>query len=466
MKLNFGIFETEFYKFPQKFIKEETDEISAIENYNDENSTHPNILKRKKNVERMLEDEEKTGEKFLISEQEFIEIRKVARFELSYLYRIENSFEKAIYNSFLLLRSNPNNKYLKTNIGESLYGLNYYKNNASFSKAHIRYKKVEGLSQQVNFFFEKMKKTDLNILTMRYLWSLTNEFGNDKYISALADSTINEVAQYFKDDLSDFPTKINKLSKDSLSEQEYEKLSKTEKIKYNKRKKSDKNYYFYALVGVKNTFELFEKYDKQLIKKNENDNLSYKQLAEKRKTEAQKRKIEINKGKSLGIDSLYMIRPYFEMTADDIKYKDKIYKYQRKKKYFNETINKIANKLEITILPIDFDNLNENETDKLNDYTVIKTWIYENYFQNNNNFIMASMKYLSKIADISKIKHLAWVGITYDYETPRYSLYIYEIKTGKVILYYKNVMHNLQNDLLKTHIHYSFTQVKRKPKNN
>jgi len=465
IEFDFGIFESEYYKFPKKLIKEETDEISAIENYNDVNSTHPNILKRKKYVERMVGDIEQTGSKFIVSENEFKEAQKAARFELSYLYRIENAFEKAIYNSFLLLRSNPDNKYLKTNIGESLYGLNYYKNSSSYSKAHVRYKKIEGLSQRVNYFFEKIKKSELNIITLRYLWKLHNQFEGDQYINALADSTINEVAKNFKDDLSSFPTKVNKIIKDSLSKEEYEQLSKTDKIKYNKRRKSDVNYYFYSFVGVKNTFDLFEKYDKEVIKNNEEENLSYEELAKKRKKEGRKKKEEIKKGKSLGIDSVYMISPYFEMTKDDLKYNDKIKKYYKRKEFLETTINKIAEKINLTISPINFNNLGINETDKFNDYTVIKNWIYENYFQNNNNFIMASMKYLAKIAEKSKIKHLVWVGITYDYETPKYSLYVYEIKTGKIIMYYKNMVNRLPKDLMKTQIYYSLKQIKRKPKN-
>jgi len=179
VKFDLGFFESKNYIFPESFLLKEYNEISAIENYDDSKSSHPNIIKRRTKILNEITNKKQEGKKFQVSEKEFYTAQEIARFELSYLYQISNNFEKAIYNSYLLLKKYPENKFLKTNIAESLYGLTFYKNRDDFEKAHIKEDIIEGYSQQVFNLFEKLSSDELNLLTLRYLWNLKTTYKND-----------------------------------------------------------------------------------------------------------------------------------------------------------------------------------------------------------------------------------------------------------------------------------------------
>src|SRR5690606_17153394 len=92
-----------FYKFPSGYTPSKGKEISADEDEDDEESTHPNIRKRKAELENQLDKKDITNLKadFLLGTDYFNFIQQQSRVELFYILLNVAQYEKAYYLSYL-----------------------------------------------------------------------------------------------------------------------------------------------------------------------------------------------------------------------------------------------------------------------------------------------------------------------------------------------------------------------------
>ncbi|MCH8905074.1 MAG: M48 family metallopeptidase, partial [Bacteroidetes bacterium] len=151
-------FESSDLIFPEDYFLEEVNEIAMDDDYDDTKSTHPNIRRRRKKLDKITRDESNEGRvEYTLPESKFAKVQTIARFELSRLYLINRDYAKSIYNSFLLLKIHPENKYLRTTIARSLYGLSKYKNDGSFRRVHERSKNIEGNIHQLYYFINELE---------------------------------------------------------------------------------------------------------------------------------------------------------------------------------------------------------------------------------------------------------------------------------------------------------------------
>ena len=443
VEFKLSLFESDSYVFPDEYILNEYNEITAIENYDDTHSTHPNILKRRSALLSVLAGyKDNNTKKFIVSEKDFFEAKKISRYELSLFYRVYNELEKAIYNSYILLKEDPNNKYLKTNIAENLYALACYKNRGHYSKVHTNYKKIEGYSQQVNYLFTKLKKNELNLLALRYSWLLKTEYPEDTYISQITDSIIKENSIYLKLNLTDLPTEV--LVK--LDSSEYENLSKTEKIKYNKKLKpeQEENYYYNALIGLENANEIFAKYHSFANKENENN-----------ETEINTEKN--NKTTSLGVDKAILLTPYIEIKYKAFSEKG-MQKYLERRNDFLNSFMKSADKLDISIEKYNINDIKKNDVKKFNEHALFSLWIYE-MTVGINGIISGTEKYIKSNYDNSDKHYFINTGISEKNNNPYYYLILYNIKNGNITYTYKNYLKRLNRDYITSNIYNSLYKI-------
>ena len=86
--------------FPDRDYK-----IKAIEDYDDSRSTHPNIRKRKERAIEAIDEIRKWGDvTYAIGQEEFIYVRKLARFESIRTDMLDAQYGNALYTIFLLER--------------------------------------------------------------------------------------------------------------------------------------------------------------------------------------------------------------------------------------------------------------------------------------------------------------------------------------------------------------------------
>jgi beta-barrel assembly-enhancing protease len=195
--------ETGDLKFPESYFLKELTAINGNEDTRNKTEekyrTHPDIDKRIVDMQQLTEGKDNTGrQNFLISEKEFFEFRKIARFELCRLYLIERRYEDAFYSAYILLQDDPESVYLKKIIVKSLYGLTKFLNASKFSEVHVNHNKKQGESQQVNYLFHSTTKNELNLTAINYAWRLHELAPQDEEVNKILKELVYDACKYNK----------------------------------------------------------------------------------------------------------------------------------------------------------------------------------------------------------------------------------------------------------------------------
>jgi len=261
------IFEDEYFKLPEEVTNVSKNPITAVEDYNDTNSTHPNIKKRRANIYDEIANIEvpDSGAIFLISEDRFKKAQKIARYEVCQLYLNDANYGKALYSSYLLKLEDTNNLYLDRVFTYSLYALSKYRNylvdretkrveylnsNPYIRKAYEKDEDVgkfvldgvEGNSSVLYKIINNLDDDALNILALKNVYETHLKYPDDSFMQKLLEDIIYDLVIYHDYSFDDFKNTENIIvSADTLdfkeiSEEEYNALTKYQKIKYDKKK--------------------------------------------------------------------------------------------------------------------------------------------------------------------------------------------------------------------------------------
>ncbi len=175
-----------------KVSKEDEDpEDKSDEDEEDKASTHPSIDKRLDDLHDAIHDQDKKERKhFIVSENAFFFIRKVARFELVRLNLLNQSYEGALYNSYNLLQDDPNSKYLRKSVAKALYGITMYANTGNMSMIHVKKKYTQGEWQQLPNLVGKLKAEGVSVWALNYIWQLKKEYPMDTELKLIFDDVM------------------------------------------------------------------------------------------------------------------------------------------------------------------------------------------------------------------------------------------------------------------------------------
>jgi hypothetical protein len=119
-------FNDSFYSIPEKNFIDSAIEISADEDGDDEDRSHPNTQFRKLNLEKYIKGQV-DGQLNYFPSVDFEEVLKISRYELGYLLIIRGSYVKAFYHAFLLENIYGESQYTSELKAGALYGMNKYK---------------------------------------------------------------------------------------------------------------------------------------------------------------------------------------------------------------------------------------------------------------------------------------------------------------------------------------------------
>ena len=138
-------FETPYMRFPHNYFLAEINQIKGDEEYDETKSTHPSIKSRRDIMQMMISEKANDGKKeFILPKEDFFKVRALARFESIHQYILLRDYGNAIYNSYIMLKEYPGNKFLETSIAYSMYALAEYKIKGSLVGILTAYKNVEG----------------------------------------------------------------------------------------------------------------------------------------------------------------------------------------------------------------------------------------------------------------------------------------------------------------------------------
>jgi Zn-dependent protease with chaperone function len=457
---------------------EEVDSIK-IEDDEDELSTHPSVLDRKGKLREWLQaDKEIKGNRFIVSETDFLNVRKIARFEICNILVSNRSYSAAIYHSFLLLKKYPKNKYLRTCVAKSLYGLAQYKNDDRLDELYYEHDKIQGEMQRAFYLFEKLDKEDLNTLAIRYCWELFREYPNDAYIKYSTKDLVEDLVIYGVEDIDKYYDKIY-LAAESAIDLQVEILSPE---RQQGRKPS--------------SFSILDIWEEVTFQEYIANGKRYKKKFEERvaKTDKEYRQEQL-KGKSLGIDNVIFINPFYlhvNLLKDRVDY---LYS-EEKQSTIKEYIEKNAKKLDLEVNVLDMQNLDSSmKASYYNEIVIIDNWVNEllehnmymicsNYNEvlpltekyNTNHFAYTGVYTARKSSIIPNIVDLALIGmiftapvgvfnsVTKNKESV-YFTFVFDFKSHSIVLRDSNGMKiNDKPAVIKSNLYWSMMQMKRASK--
>lgn len=209
-------FNKNFMTIPVGYFLKDVDPIYSDDNYEDRNSTHPNVRKRRMALMTEVDTVTNGGTHlFLVSKDEFLRVREASRYEICRLHLIDRNYPCAIYSSYMMLKRHPNDIYLQKIIGRCLYELAAY-NQVTYSAGSYNpflmydffggyggrysalnrtgyyripdFKDYPGQQQQLFHLFHEIDPDELTVLALSYNWNLHKTDPADNFQKSLCDS--------------------------------------------------------------------------------------------------------------------------------------------------------------------------------------------------------------------------------------------------------------------------------------
>ncbi len=204
-----SLVETDFYQFPDNYFLTNVAPISSRADAVDTLSTHPNVEKRRAAAADVIASLSNNGRSvFVQPESLFYEIRNLARFECINYFLTEHQYDQAFYNTYVLLKSFPDNKFLNAALAASVYGFSKHKNYGSASDVIASHKDLEGEMQQTSYFLSKLTRQEASLLAVRFAWKARENDPDNAYLTRILKDALKDVFVKNKmkyQDFSDFP---------------------------------------------------------------------------------------------------------------------------------------------------------------------------------------------------------------------------------------------------------------------
>lgn len=406
-----SIFEFGSYIIPLTFQLDKVAGIKAVDDYDDENSSHPNLLKRRKKLGRIIDKRE--GENYIISESLFNHCRKIARFELSRLHLVNRDYVESIYNSFLLLRKNPGNRYLRLSIAKALHGLTVYESESDLNDVLQNYEDIEGESQQLYHLFDQLGEGELSILNLNYIYRLKKDFPEDETIDRLYKRALRLMIFENELVLDDFYTvsldsmkSQNKLEMDSLKGR-HRANSKVAKIK---SKELDieggnaDNYWKYAFVEFLKDDQFIE--DLEDMEEEYEDSKNSNTL--KRHTSPDNSRF--GKNVSLGINKAMVVTPKYINLDQRDENGIKFLSSEQNLITYKAMLNQCADLVNLDLDFLDYKSKNRINASTFNNMAILKSWTNERMNHVNHDVLVSDFDNISEAIEAMGSPYLINTG--------------------------------------------------------
>jgi beta-barrel assembly-enhancing protease len=461
----------------------------------DKKSSHPNIAARRKLIDDLLAKTNRTqGKNFLISEERFKEVQKIARFELPMLFLHHGEMPEAVYTAWLLLGKEPNSVYLKKCLVKGLYYHAKCKNDPDYEVENTE-KDIEGESQQVHRLMHTLGDKELLVLALREAWKLHITIPEDQEIKTIVEDLFVEMMESvkniseFKNTLPDAVVEIKTVEKPAEEKTKYDKI-KDKKVT-TEPKKADWQYAFVKYVDDERFKKAFET-GKAEYKKREERRAFY-QSSKGRKQWAKEQKKERKKGQQLGIKNVVVVNPFYLKLDARKENAVQFVQSETGQEHLTQLMDEVGKKSDLKMTVLNVSELKAEQTDRFNEVRLLNDWYSEQVRYDELSLTPGTEQ--TKIDAISKkyntdyflwmgvislrerkrVPYLSWITSAifpvvmpfafYKTVKPEYDMLFYailfDVKTGRrrtVKMEYFDKQDS--NTLLKAHIFDTFTQIR------
>ncbi|MFI5172384.1 MAG: M48 family metallopeptidase [Chitinophagales bacterium] len=409
-----------YYALPGEYFLDSLNAISAEEDYDDAESTHPNIKKRREAMFiaiKNVNDDNRNA--FILPEEEFHHIQKLCRYEGCELFLNNLEYEDAFYQAYLLQQTDTSNIYLKRVMAESLYALSIYHTAGNLPENHRYYKKIEGNSEQVFYFFYKIKDPELNTLALKYTWEAHLADPSNTQLSAMCQQLASDlqiknetsIKSFYNAKQAEGAMAKNKMIKldtieieeDAVVIEEPKTKSKYQKIKEETKTKpvegkSDKpdTYWRYAFVDYMEDPQFTE----------------LMASTDETETESEEEKNKIKEEYQLGLNKIVFVNPLY-VSIDERNEKVEYEKAETNRIELKDKIFLNASLLKLDVEYIDHNSIEQGEAEKFNDLSLLNRWIAEklDHMENEVDIINLTNDELKELSGKYDAENFAWMGI-------------------------------------------------------
>lgn len=234
---------------PEKVFNKPKTEISAAENYNDRFASHPNIAKRKEEIQAEIDSLKAWNNRIAFNQTTFDEVRSICRFEFVLNDVYANNTIEALYAIYVLEKEYPNSRFLKNcksqiwleNITysdeyEDYSESDYYSEDYEYDEFESEYEgQISVFAQGYSRLTSEAKLTiAIRIIRDNYLKDTTDKLARkfwEKAVELAALSGSFDVANYSK---LTFQQAVNKFNVDKLKADSLREIEGLVPVKHNK----------------------------------------------------------------------------------------------------------------------------------------------------------------------------------------------------------------------------------------
>jgi predicted Zn-dependent protease len=406
-------FNSENIFLPLHLFPKKKYEIKAEEDYDDSNSSHPNIKKRKDSVEVIIGSYQNWGEnEDFLGRPRFEQVRNIARFENVRSDILEANYGDGLYSIFLLERDFPTSMYLKRMKAQVWLNLLIYKKENKANKTLDNISDLEGESAPVHFMLKKLSREGMSTVALRQVYDLHKAYPEDVELNAIYTKLIDELAavesfkieNYSKKTFSEAAEEFLKQKSDTLTQvadtTEKKSNSKYDRIKKQKSADNSANFdstkfHLYGIgdIIVDSSFIQQLRIQKKEVEEEKKMEETYNSLSRNERIKVDKQE-EKNKMK-LGINEIIVVEP-------------KVFSYRGSKGFdpmkseeiestYSEVIESTAKELGVSAYPIDRRTLSDKGTIGFNERNLLISFLSQIAVEDNINIFPVDYQLLKEI---------------------------------------------------------------------
>ena len=413
VRFDSAFFNTNELVVPGVFFPDTIREITREEDYDDENSSHPNIKKRMDAAFDKVGDKSSRGDlKFKVSEEDFYKVRNLARFEGVNIALSEREYGRALYDIFLLKREFSENRFLDLSMVKALYGLAKYKNANRYREVTERPKEIEGESYRLHTFLYNLSRDQINVIAFRHAYDMAMKYKTDRVFQLYYEDMKKELALRSRMDykeLKDMPFDAYMASlndkqtafdvQDSIAKVDASDLSKYQKIRLKKKLRAIEEGVENP-DAVENEFYVFGLYD--IVKEGLIADLDRIRLDEEKEDENEADGVE-------PVSKIVIVDPLY---ADfNVKSKRNYEKSEDKKINVANAYTRSYSKLNLEVDIIDSKNLGKENVEKYNELGLVFNWFSELADHEDLEMISSMHDLMDDVTNRYGTDHFLFTGI-------------------------------------------------------
>lgn len=375
---------------PEEFIAKEINPITAVDDYDDSESTHPNIKARREAYIEALIDKEYDNSlvESPLGVERFHQVQDMARKDVLRTNLIEQQYDRAIYNALLMTyKDTVRNEEIQSVIGYSLHAIATYKIAGDYDDASSDIEDVEGESYRISYFLNELPKLEATALSVAYNYDLHVTFPESNFISNNYHKSLDALVSYFDKSFKELTVITDSVHHvDTLSTEEFEALSKLDKIRYKRELEGNSNISWISslLSDYKNDSAL--QADFAIAEENKEDlEGEFNRLSSEFIITRYDIQRILNREYALGIKEAIVFAPsYIRLIEKEENPLDVETTYSERRE-ISDLYEKVMRSVHLKshyISPIEFD---ADDSEVYNDYSLLKTWVAERMNHTNSS---------------------------------------------------------------------------------